>query len=143
VAKLRDIPEGPLRELAASIPAGILGAWDAWEAWARVAEASSLLGVAGHMSPDEAGKARAKADRLLTGMPVEAYVSKLRELNAALWAASAREDDELAGRIYAQIHKHIRLNPVPEEILRLAMPATASEVDALGREPSRVIGVRK
>lgn len=88
MARLTNIPEGPLRDLAGMLPRKVRRSMPPGELTARLVQARDMLQAAGQrMSPD-----------LLLGAMIECRKSELlARAGEGLSAAAAAGDDELAG----------------------------------------------
>src|SRR6266576_2653612 len=103
LARIEDVPEGTLREIAERIPAETLAALPGWELKLRLTEARILIGLAVEMEPGEAMKARTRADRILKAQPIDQHLAELGRLDGEMKAAAAAEDFQAAGKVFARL----------------------------------------
>jgi hypothetical protein len=140
MAELTDVPEG-LRGFAAAVPPEVMDALPAWELNARLAEVSTYYALAAE-DPGQSEAAGAYAHALMRAIPVEQFIQEVGHLAAALMAAASAGEFEQAGKAYGELLALQARNPMPEAVLALTMPSTASQLSELSKVPSRVLGVK-
>jgi len=133
-----------LAELALQVPPEIRAELPRWELVARVYYVQSLHERAEWEPPEVAGQTRVTASRVLTSMPLERYLDAVKGLGDEMAAASAAEDHDEAGRVFARLHRLQRENPeIPAAVWTAAgFTATADELTAMNKLAIRVLRAR-